>query len=196
MNPIKNNIRFAILAAGALLASAPSWAGPAHKDTAKTAKPAGQKDGHDHDHADHDGHGGKEGGQGHEGHDHGHEGKEKAAVGTGRTDIKAISAALRENLACIEKELAATEHTSLHGCLEAIESLGVDLISLKVPADPAKKKRVDGYAKNLGQMAHQVDEYVDAKKTDKAKAQLKKLASQVGMIESQFEEFAKKPAGK
>ena len=106
----------------------------------------------------------------------------KEATGTGKTNIKEISSALRENLACLEKELASAEHTGVHSCLETIEALGIDLIALKSPSDPSKKKRVNGYAKNLGRMAHQVDEYLDAKKTDNAKAQLKKLTSQVELI--------------
>jgi hypothetical protein len=138
---------------------------------------AGEKDKHDHDH-------GKEG----------HADHAKEAKGTGKASIQEISKALHENLACLEKELAAANHDVFHGCLESIEALGHDLIALKAPTDAMKKKRVNGYAKNLGRMAHQVDEYMDGKKPEKAKSQLKKLQAQVVMIESQFEELAKKKA--
>lgn len=196
MNHLLKTIRFSSLALGAILASAPLSAAPAKKDSTHAAKPADQKEAHDHDHEGHAGHGEKGKEKGHEGEDHGHKGHGKEATGTGKTNIKEISSALRENLACLEKELASAEHTGLHSCLETIEALGIDLIALKSPSDPSKKKRVNGYAKNLGRMAHQVDEYLDAKKPDNAKAQLKKLTSQVELIEGQFEEFAKKPAGK
>lgn len=130
----------------------------------------------------------------HQGHDDhaGHGDHEKKATGTGKTNILEISAALHEKLACLDKELAAASHETFHACLETIEALGVDLIALKSPADPAKKKRVNGYAKNLGMMAHKVDEYMDGKQPEKAKSQLKKLRAQVDMIESQFEELTNK----
>lgn len=138
---------------------------------------AEEKDKHDHkEHAGHD-------------HHEGHSGHEKEAKGTGKTDIKEISAALHENLACLDKEIAAANHDTFHSCLETIEALGLDLVALKAPVDPAKKKRVNGYAKNLGMMAHKVDEHMDGKQPEKAKSQLGKLKSQVEMILKQFPEL-------
>lgn len=182
MKTIFQATRAITLGLASLLSFGPlSAAEPTGKDSSQSAKPAAKKD--DHDHKDHKGHGD------HEDHD-------KAPVGTGKTDIREISSALQDNLACLEKEMPAADHAKFHMCLEAIGSLGVDLIALKTPADPVKKKRVNGYAKNLERMAHKVDELMDQKQPEKAKAQLQKLKSQVDMIESQFDELAKKPAGK
>ncbi len=151
-------------------------AGKSGKDSAHSNK-ASEKDGHEH-----------KGHAGHDDHD-GHADHEKEATGTGKTSILEISAALHENLACLDKEIASPNHDAFHACLETIEALGVDLIALKAPVDPAKKKRVNGYAKNLGMMAHKVDEYMDGKQPEKAKAQLGKLKSQVEMILKQFPEL-------
>lgn len=150
-------------------------------------------------HEGHD-HGKKEASEGHKGHDHGkkdadgghnhdhdHDHGEAKKGGAGLTDFKTIKTALYENLACLDKELAAVNHDALHGCLEKIEDLGKDIQALKEPADPQKRKRAIGYAKNLGSMAHKVDSYMDAKQADKAKDQLKKLRAQVDILVKQFE---------
>jgi hypothetical protein len=146
------------------------------KDSAHANKTS-EKDGHEH--------------KGHESHDdhEGHSDHDKKATGTGKTSIQEISAVLHENLACLDKEIASPNHDAFHACLETIEALGVDLIALKAPVDTAKKKRVNGYAKNLGMMAHKVDEYIDGKQPEKAKNQLDKLKTQVEMILKQFPEL-------
>lgn len=187
MGPIIKGLSTAGIGIAIALAYTPIRAGePSHKDSAKAGKAAPKED---HDHSEHEGHGD------HKGHDD-HAGHGKHATGTGKTDIREISVAFGESLDCLEKEMPAADHTRFHACLETVEALGLDVIALKTPSDPAKKKRVDGYAKNLGMMAHKVDELMDAKQVEKAKAQLKKLKAQVGMIEAQFESPAKKPAVK
>lgn len=166
----------------ALIISGPVFAAEkSGKDSAQANKDS-EKDGHKHNgHAGHDDH-------------EGHSDHEKEATGTGKTSILEISTALHENLACLDKEIASPNHDAFHACLETIEALGVDLLTLKTPINPAKKKRVNGYAKNLGMMAHKVDEYMDGKQPEKAKSQLKKLQAQVDLIEIQFEELTKNGA--
>lgn len=167
---------------GAIIISGPVFAAEKSRKNSAQADRASEKDGHKH--------------KGHAGHDdhEGHSDHKKKATGTGKTSILEISAALHEKLACLDKELAAANHDSFHACLETIEALGLDLIALKGPTDPAKKKRVNGYAKNLGMMAHKIDEYMDGRQPEKAKSQLKKLRAQVNLIESQFDELAKNKA--
>jgi hypothetical protein len=145
--------------------------------------------GHDH---------GEQGKHDHAGHDHGkheHAGHEHAAPDTTGPVLGAREglASLRKHLGEMEQELAASRAEGFHAHDDAVQAAvrGLDRDST-LAAD--KRKRVQGYVKNVRRLVHKIHHQAEGKKFDTAKKELAKLKAQVDLLEKQFAPSAVAPA--
>lgn len=132
--------------------------------------------GHDHhDHAKHD----------HAGHDHAKH--EHAAPDTAGPvmGVKEGLASLRKHLGEMEQELAASRAEGFHAHDDAVQAAvrGFDRDSALTAE---RKKRVQGYVKNVRRLVHKIHHLAEGKKFDPARKELAKLKAQVDLLEKQF----------
>lgn len=143
---------------------------------------AGEK-GHDHSHK--------------EGHGHGHEhGKHEHAADTVKAPALPTAEALlelRKHVGGMEEQLAAGSSGGLHthddGIQAAVRGLDQD-----AALTPEKKKRVQGYVKNVKKLAHKIHHAGEDGKWDAAKKEFAKLKAQMDLLEKQFAAAPKAPA--
>lgn len=145
--------------------------------------------GHDHaDHGKHD-HGQHDHGKhDHAGHDH------KAPDTSGPVlGVQAGLVSLRKHLGEMEQELAASQAEGFHAHDDAVQAAvrGLDRDST---LSPDKRKRVQGYVKNVRRLAHKIHHQAEGKKFEVAKKELAKLKAQVDLLEKQFAPSAAAPA--
>lgn len=93
----------------------------------------------------------------------------------------------------IETKLAAGQLDGMHEHAEAIEAATKDL-DKDTTLDASKKKRVQGYAKNIAKLADKLHDAADEKKLDETKKAFAKLKAQVDLLDKQFA-HSHKPAG-
>lgn len=167
------------LFAGALSLCAPALrAGEGH-DHAK-------HDHSKHDHPKHD----------HAAHGHGNHGHAHAAAPAG-TPMSSHDgmANLYKHLGEMEKELSAGSLDGIHGHDEAIQAAVKDL-DKDTTLQEARKKRVQGYVKNVQRLSGKMHASADAKKLDQVKADFGKLKAQVDLLDKQFAHSHKPGSGK
>jgi hypothetical protein len=128
--------------------------------------------GHGHDHG--------------KGHSHAHAAAEtpasaNAAVMSSHDGMTALYAHLGE----LEKGLQSGNLDSIHNHSEALPAAVKDLHK-DTSLDAAKKKRVQGYVKNVLRQADKLHHHADGKKLDLAKKEFKKLMAQVDLLDKQF----------
>lgn len=126
----------------------------------------------------------------HAGHDHGHEhanhehATEPAMGGAVMSSHEGMTA-LYKHLGEIEAALAAGKIEEVHGHAEALEATVKDL-DKDTTLTAAKKKRVQGYAKNVVKLAGKIHHSADDKNLDQAKKDFPKLKAQVDLLDKQF----------
>lgn len=146
--------------AGALLIGVPGlWAEKGHDHS-----------GHGHDH----------------GHDHAkHEHAADPAKGGAVMSSHDGMTALYKHLGGIEAALAAGKVEDVHGHAEALGGTVKDL-DKDTTLTAAKKKRVQGYAKNVIKLADRIHHAADDKNLDQARKEFPKLKAQVDLLDKQF----------
>jgi hypothetical protein len=138
-------------------------------------------------------------GEGHDHHhDHGHSHHEDASE-PGHTHAAPVShdgmTTLYQHLGMMEKELAAGKLEGMHGHDEAIQAAVAGLDKDTALTD-AKKKRVEGYVKNLLKITGKIHAAADGNKLDQARKDFEKLKAQVDLLDKQFSHSHKPGAGK
>ncbi len=93
--------------------------------------------------------------------------------------------ALYAHLKEVETQLAAGKLEGMHEHAEAIEAATKDL-DKDTTLDASKKKRVQGYAKNIAKLADKLHDAADEKKLDETKKAFAKLKAQVDLLDKQF----------
>ncbi|GEM_PF-2857918 len=93
--------------------------------------------------------------------------------------------ALYAHLQEVEILLAAGKLEGMHEHAEAIEAAAKDLNKDSTLSE-AKKKRVQGYAKNVAKLADDLHDAADAKKLEETKKVFTKLKAQVDLLDRQF----------
>ena len=92
---------------------------------------------------------------------------------------------LYKHLGEMESELAAGKLDGIHDHFDAIAASVKDLDKdTSLAAD--KKKRVQGYVKNVLKLSDKVHHSADGNKPDQAKKDLAKLKAQVDLLDKQF----------
>lgn len=120
---------------------------------------------------------------------HGHTGHGDHAAGTA-TNVAFMSShdgmtALYKHLGEMEAELSAGKLDGIHNHFEAITASVKDLDKdTSLTAD--KKKRVNGYVKNVLKLSDKLHHSADGNKPDQAKKDLAKLKVQVDLLDKQF----------
>lgn len=95
--------------------------------------------------------------------------------------MTALYARLRE----IETRLAEGKLDAIHGLAEGMAADTEDL-DKDTTLDATKKKRVQGYVKNVARLAGRLHDAADANKPDAAKKEFAKLKAQVDLLDGQF----------
>ena len=127
------------------------------------------------------------GARGDEGHDHtkgeahSMDSMKNGAVMGSHEGLRALDAHLEE----IEAQLAAGKLDGMHEHAEAIEATTKDL-DKDTTLDATKKKRVQGYVKNIAKLADKLHDAADEKKLDQTKKEFAKLKAQVNLLDKQF----------
>lgn len=125
----------------------------------------------------------------HEGHDHAKHDHavDSAAAGTalGSLGSHGGMSALYRHLGEMEQELAAGNLAGIHGHDEAIQA-AVRGLDTDTSLTEAKRKRVQGYAKNVQRLSGKMHAAADGKKLDQVKADFAKLKAQVDLLDKQF----------
>jgi hypothetical protein len=121
-----------------------------------------------------------------EGHDHSqHDPAEEAAqAGAPMTSHDGMTS-LYKHLGEMEKELSEGSLEGIHGHDEAIQASVKDL-DKDTALTEAKRKRVQGYVKNVLKLSGKLHVAADGKKLDKAKADFQKLKAQVDLLDKLF----------
>ncbi|MDQ3001893.1 MAG: hypothetical protein M3Y08_11615 [Fibrobacterota bacterium] len=124
-----------------------------------------------------------------EGHGHGHSDKADHAAGSAQTGAVLSShdgmTALYQHLGEMETALAAGKLEVIHDHSETLGATVKDL-DKDTTLTAAKKKRVQGYVKNVLKLADKLHHAADGKKMDQAKKELVKLQAQVDLLDKQF----------
>ncbi len=124
-----------------------------------------------------------------EGHGHGHSEKADHAAEPANSGAVMSShdgmTALYQHLGDMETALAAGKLEDIHHHSEALGASVKDL-DKDTTLTAAKKKRVQGYVKNLLKLADKLHHAADGKKPDQAKKELVKLQAQVDLLDKQF----------
>lgn len=137
--------------------------------------------GHDHKGHDHSDHGNK--GQGKHDHaGHGHKGPDTTGPVLSVPDGMA---SLKKHLIEMERELAAGDPEGFHAHDDAVQ-LAVRGFDRDASLPPEKRKRVQGYVKNVRRLVHKIHHLAEGKKFEPAKKELGKLKAQVDLLEKQF----------
>lgn len=132
----------------------------------------------------------------HEGHDHAKPDHAKeAAQAVAPMSSHDGMTSLYKHLGEMEKELAAGSLDGIHGHDEAIQASVKDL-DLDTTLTAARKKRVQGYVKNVLKLSGKLHAAADGQKLDQAKADFQKLKAQVDLLDKQFAHPHKPGAGK
>jgi hypothetical protein len=123
-----------------------------------------------------------------------HEGKEHAkgdahAMGSeksvGGMSSHASLADLDTQLQEISAQLMAGKLDGMHEHAEAIEAVTKDL-GKDTTLDATKKKRVQGYVKNIAKLADKLHDAADEKKIEETKKAFSQLQAQVVLLDKQF----------
>jgi hypothetical protein len=93
--------------------------------------------------------------------------------------------ALYARLQEVEAQLAANRLGDIHETAEGISAATRDL-DLDTTLDAAKRKRVQGYVKNVAKLMEKVHAAADGKKPDEAKKAFAQLKAQVDLLDKQF----------
>jgi hypothetical protein len=93
--------------------------------------------------------------------------------------------ALYARLHEIETRLAANQPDHFHEAMEGIATATRDL-DRDTTLDAARKKRVQGYVKNVAKLMDKLHAAVDGKKPEEAKKALAQLKAQVDLLDKQF----------
>lgn len=123
----------------------------------------------------------------HAGEGHDHSGHAHPASDSAKATMSSHDGmtALYGHLGEMEKELAAGSLDGIHGHDDAINAAVEDLDKdTALTAD--KKKRVQGYVKNVRKLSGKLHGYADGKKLDQAKKDFPKLQAQVDLLDKQF----------
>lgn len=110
-----------------------------------------------------------------------------AAVPQARAQVPVSTALanLKVNMDSVEADLASAKLDRIHHFAEGINASVQDLD--KDPGLPeAKKKRVQGYVKNIAKLTDAMHDAADGKNLDETKKEEKKLKSQVDLLAKQF----------
>ena len=102
-------------------------------------------------------------------------------------------ASLRKHLGEMEQELAAGNAEGFHAHDDAVQ-LAVRGFDRDPSLTPEKRKRVQGYVKNVRRLVHKIHHQAEGKKFDPAKKELAKLKAQVDLLEKQFAAAPAAPA--
>lgn len=120
-----------------------------------------------------------------EGHDHSkHNHASEPGQAAPMTTHDAMTS-LYQNLGEMEKEVATGNLDGIHGHDEAIQAAVKDL-DKDTTLTEAKKKRVQGYVKNVIKLSGKLHADADGKKVEQAKKDLEKLKAQVDLLDKQF----------
>lgn len=92
---------------------------------------------------------------------------------------------LYQHLGEMEKELAAGSLDGIHGHDESVQAAVKDL-DQDSTLTAEKKKRVQGYVKNVLKLSGKLHAAADGKKLDQAKKDFAKLQAQVDLLDKQF----------
>jgi hypothetical protein len=119
------------------------------------------------------------------GHRHGH----GATTEGGKSPDGSVShkgmSALYGHLQAIEQALAAENLDGIHHHDSALQ-VDVKGLDKDTSLTAAKKKRVQGYIKNVAKLSAKVHDAADNKKLDQAKKEFSKLKAQVDLLDKQF----------
>lgn len=131
---------------------------------------------------DHSGHSHKEKGHSHEHAD------AKVVKDTSVAAVPAGPALAKVDslLGQLEKGLAAGSVDDVHAIDEGIQAAVKDL-DKDASLTAAKRKRVQGYVKNILRMAHKMHNFAHDKKLAETKKEAEKLKAQIGLLKKQFE---------
>ena len=131
--------------------------------------------------------------QGDEGDDHSHshgqsgKGEQAADTAAGAAVMKSHDGmtALYKHIGEMETELAAGKLDGIHDHFDAIAASVKDL-DKDTSLSAEKKKRVQGYVKNVLKLSDTIHHSADGNKPDQAKKDLGKLKAQVDLLDKQF----------
>lgn len=118
-----------------------------------------------------------------EGHDHTGD-VPHAAEKTGKSSHAGMTA-IYAHLQAIKGQLDSSKLNLIHEHAMAIDSAAKDL-DQDPSLDAAKKKRVQGYVKNIAKIADVMHDAADEKKLDETKKAFGKLKAQVDLLDKQF----------
>ncbi|MEO6097403.1 MAG: hypothetical protein ABIW76_17840 [Fibrobacteria bacterium] len=102
--------------------------------------------------------------------------------------------ALYARLQEIEAQLAANQLGHIHDAVEGIAAATHDL-DRDTTLDATKRKRVQGYVKNVATLMEKVHDAADGKQPDAAKKAFAQLKAQVDLLDKQFAHSHKPSAG-
>lgn len=126
----------------------------------------------------------------HEGEKHSADSSQAGATMSSHDGMTALYMHLHE----IEEQLSAGKLEGMHEHAEAIEAATKDL-DKDTTLDATKKKRVQGYAKNIAKLGDKLHDAADAKKLEETKKEFAKLKAQVDLLDKQFSHSHKPTAG-
>lgn len=127
-------------------------------------------------------------GKNHE-HSHEHADKPKAAQEKSTAHaghVQEMLQSLKTQMGEVEKSWKDLEHDALHTALGQVDSTISQMQSHLSDLAADKKKRVQGYLKNLSRLSHQLHQAADEKKEKLVESTAKKWKAQLQLIESQF----------
>lgn len=107
--------------------------------------------------------------------------KDSGKVSISHVGMTALYGHIRE----IEASLNTGKLDGMHEHAEAIQASVKDL-DKEPNLEPAKKKRVQGYVKNIARLAGKMHDAADANKLDQTKKEFSKLKVQVDLLDKQF----------
>ncbi len=120
------------------------------------------------------------------GHDHSTHAHASDSAKTGATMSSHDGmTALYQHLGEMEKEITAGKLDGIHGHDDAIQAAVKDL-DKDTTLTAEKKKRVQGYVKNVLKLSGKLHVASDGKKLDQARKDLGKLKAQVDLLDKQF----------
>jgi hypothetical protein len=117
----------------------------------------------------------------HEGEDHAKSGMRSMDSARAGEGMSALYVHLQE----IDAQLTAGDLGGMHEHAEAIEAATKDL-DKDTTLDATRKKRVEGYVKNVNKLADKLHDAADEKKLDETKKAFGQLKAQVDLLDKQF----------
>jgi hypothetical protein len=125
--------------------------------------------------------------QAHDGHDHAGQGQDAADASASAAVMSSHDGmtALYQHLGEMESELASGKLDGMHHHFEALAASVKDLHKdTGLTAD--KRKRVNGYVKNVLKLSDKIHHSADGNEPDQAKKDFAKLKAQVDLLDKQF----------